>query len=266
MNWKQFLKPDIKKIIVTIILILATRPFAESYITTMSVYNPFIVILMYILSCLVISVGNNLRRIGMLLFIISIISVYYLAKDSMFGGWSIFFFSMPLFGISLLILLLSFISQKISVPQKTSLEKKEFNHQYPVLTKIAAWWLILVPIYILILKPFKALEYMFVAFGDCMIAHENSSCYILTLLASSSFFSFYFINFSLGVFLLKRRKRAWWMSITILTLALLSDKIIFLEDLFFLFFLFLSDVPILFFIVPVFLLLVDRKNFFKIAE
>ena len=218
-------------------------------IIIISAYNPFVIILMYILSCLVVSIKNNLWRIGMLFLIISIISVTHFSKDNRFGGIWLFLLSLPLFIISLLMFLVGFISKKTSVSKRSSLEENEPKHRYPVLTKIAAWWLILLP-----LKPFLD------DFGKCLATDRSLGCYVLALLASASLFV---INFSLGFFLLKKRKRAWWMSMIILVLpliVLLFNKTIFIEEFLF------PDVSILFFIVPIFLLLIDSKKFFEIAE
>lgn len=75
MNWKEFLKPDLKKIILTLVLfflfvyyvaqvilcLLVAGSPCPDYLTILIRYLPFIIAL-YLFSCLIIFIYNKIKR------------------------------------------------------------------------------------------------------------------------------------------------------------------------------------------------------------
>jgi hypothetical protein len=132
----------------------------------------------------------------------------------------------------------------------------------PTKTKIAAWWMILIG-----------------GYSECIIINN-----IITAFGTKTEPLVFFVAFVLvflgvlcfigGLFLFKRKKWAWWLSIFSLSLLLylnLNNLITELRVLFTMppsdwngsFFLLLFPLILL---IPFILLLLDRKNFWKIAS
>lgn len=259
MDWKQFLKADVRKITLMTILVLPAI-FAMRRFGTL-----FILVILYLLSCLVISITDNLRRIGMVLLMISLLIGIPMFSSGP-SGLIVILFSIPLFLASLFIFLISFISKK------APLEENRSKYGYPVLTKIVAVGLILFSIF----ASLSVLKHFLNDYKGCALESVSLGCLYLYFRILIP----YFILTYLGILILKRSKRAWWATIIIfifLLITMLSDNIILneIEDTFFPItdvfrYNFHTDIrniiSILFFAVPTFLLFVDRKNFFKIAE
>lgn len=114
----------------------------------------------------------------------------------------------------------------------------------PIKTKIAAWWIIIVWGVII---PF----FIFFAVTFCDATGLNACPSFQGPVLFIDFFLF-IISFVLGINILFRRKWAWWTSIIIYST---------------LFFLTLFNSGLTFSLLPsLILLLLDRKNFWKIAK
>lgn len=125
-------------------------------------------------------------------------------------------------------------------------------------TKIAAWWMMLIGLFggiglLLSLMTMVALA-----------AAAPRGVDIFVILVISSLFLFPFFS---GIFLLKMKKWAWWFSVIILLIGVIFSQMV---AWFFGFFpLVEPTIYILFlipFLIPLILLLLDRKNFFKVAK
>ena len=134
----------------------------------------------------------------------------------------------------------------------------------PIKTKIAAWWMI---IFLSIFSSFinltasiELLNFIFPPPAGCLF-FETSRLLIFVggmILAIVSFFAI----FRSGIFLLKRKKIAWKLSIGIISLYLIISVFVVIEILgSFIFFV----IPVLY-LIPLILLFLDRKNFWKIAS
>jgi hypothetical protein len=128
------------------------------------------------------------------------------------------------------------------------MEQETKQLPFPVITKIVALWLIISPIIL-------AIAFFFFTFGLIFLWF-----FITDPLRFIREFPFLFCNTFImvllifnGLFLLKRKKTAWWFIETILFIGILiSIKSIFKI--------------LIIFVPPFILLLLDRKNFFKIAS
>jgi len=141
----------------------------------------------------------------------------------------------------------------------------------PIKTKIAAWWMIVGGILLGITKGWQGLFLMLSAFININVKNIFASVEGLLL---SLFPLLFLILFFAGIFLLRNKKWSWQLAKTILYIS--SISLIYCWIMIFLFpigdvtdqslIIFAGLLPYTFFIVPplVFLLL-DRKNFWKIA-
>ena len=131
----------------------------------------------------------------------------------------------------------------------------------PIKTKIAAWWMIIIGVY----SEYLVINNIIITFGLKTEALVFFVALILISLGALCFIS--------GLFLLKRKKWAWWLSIFSLSILLflnLNDLIVGLRVLIAIppsdwngsFFLLIFPFILL---ISFILLLLDRKNFWKIA-
>ena len=120
---------------------------------------------------------------------------------------------------------------------------------FPIKTKIAAWWMIIVGI-IGIIAFFVLFEINRVMFAtsECKVGY--GLIVVPTLPAFPLFLS--------GVFLLAKRKWTWWVSAIFLSVGLAVSILLIFVSLIF------SPI-ILIVLLPLILFLFDRKNFWKIA-
>jgi hypothetical protein len=146
--------------------------------------------------------------------------------------------------------------------QKTSL---------PIKSKIAAWWLIIGGI---ILGIARSVQVLFLIFAFLNINVKNIFASLLSI-SLSLFPLLFLILFFAGIFLLRNKKWSWQLAKTVLYIGSLS--LIYCWIMIFLFpigdvtdqnlIIFTGLLPYTFFIVPpLIFLIIDRKNFFKIAS
>ena len=137
----------------------------------------------------------------------------------------------------------------------------------PIKTKIAAWWMILIG-GLMIFLPLWSVFSIFLAGGPERAFRSSDFLGGLPGLIGLIFltivvFPIGLLFFIPSIFLMKKKKKAWWF----LEIILLIDVIVFLitfilpfEEKVLLRFLFSFLIP------PFILLLLDRKNFWKIAK
>jgi len=126
----------------------------------------------------------------------------------------------------------------------------------PIKTRVVTWWIILVGVLIMLLGILMILDIKFLKGIEILQP--------FSVLALGGFICF------LGFWIRKGKKQAWWASVIIFSVLLLSwlwllfgqpvrfsiEEII--SDAFFI-------IPFIILLVPIILLLLDRKNFWKIA-
>jgi hypothetical protein len=135
----------------------------------------------------------------------------------------------------------------------------------PIETKIAAWWLIIIGGIGLIFSVWNILSLLVIFFGESW-GQESGWALIGTL--SFGVIVLLSIFFLLpGIFLLRKKRWAWWVSIIIYSGISLYLFSVFLSPRFSLTPLNAIDFCyLLLFFIPFILLLLDRKNFFKVAS
>jgi hypothetical protein len=119
----------------------------------------------------------------------------------------------------------------------------------PIKTKIAAWWTIIIGIY----------EILYAILKYFLSGKKNR--YFFNSLVPREFAGFIIIIEGLffiipSLIILRKKKYGWWLSIVVLFLQLLGSLPL------------ISVMPLTFLatIIPFTILLLDRKNFFKIAS
>lgn len=157
------------------------------------------------------------------------------------------------------------ITQKPALPIKTKIAA----------WKIAAWWMIITSG----LFMFIALRTAIFAYFELFPAASSTSdglgalfglgIAIGFMLMALFLFFLFLIFFFIGIFILKRKRLAWWISIILLPIIILISispfgfpAISFIMNIFGNFGL---TIFLIFYFFPLSLLLLDRKNFWKIA-
>jgi hypothetical protein len=149
----------------------------------------------------------------------------------------------------------------------------------PIKTKIVAWWMIIFffPSFFIDIQMLGWLIDIFWPKGN----REGIGVLVLVLLILPIAGISFLVNFISGIFLLKRRKKAWKVLIVKLCVYLIISVILFVNSLYLFILSKLSTTSIYLFIdeeitwwfivlclylIPFVFLLLDRKNFFKIAS
>jgi hypothetical protein len=119
----------------------------------------------------------------------------------------------------------------------------------PIKTKVAVWWTIIIGVYEIL---YAILKYFLLG---------KKSRYLFNYLVPRELVGFIIIIEGLffiipSLIILRKKKYGWWFSVIVIFLELLDSLPL------------ISVMPLTFFtaIIPFILLLIDRKNFFKIAS
>ena len=136
---------------------------------------------------------------------------------------------------------------------------------FPIKTKIAAWWMMVLGVIGMIVGVGSTVGPL-IFLSTFFIKLEVSFSEILkTFLSSEAIYYFIFaflaslLSFISGLYLLKRKKQSWWWAIIAIFIGLIVS-ILSEEEIY------MATENILVLIIPLVLLISDRKNFFKIAS
>ena len=135
----------------------------------------------------------------------------------------------------------------------------------PIKTKIAAWWIIMIGLIGIIFYINKVLIKKGFFITHAIIESPGE---FLDLAIFSILFLFSLSNFISGVYIFKKRKLAWWTAVITLVLGIISTVLLLPLSLVIIkeaLIIFIILILLCVFVIPFFLLLLDRKNFWKIA-
>jgi len=144
----------------------------------------------------------------------------------------------------------------------------------PTKTKIAAWWLKLCSLIIFLI----GFIYMLLAQGLDFGPASGLSKVVLGILAGIPFTIFGILILASGIFLYRRKKWAWWVAFIIFILGFVvgicsafpnfldSNGRFSISSFLNIFIELPGNLPIYFFLIPLILLFLDRKNFWKVAR
>jgi Zn-dependent protease with chaperone function len=135
----------------------------------------------------------------------------------------------------------------------------------PIKTKVAAWWMIVFAGIGIILSIKFILSYLFIYFGGSW-GQESGWALVAVFMGVIAFLPCLFFLLS-GIFLFKKKRWTWWFATVILVLLIIFLFLAILKfDINITNTSAILILPLPITLLPFILLLLDRKNFFKIAS